>query len=207
MYSYTALKKYPLTGTELLQVRQIIKRVKYVRVLPIVNDVTALRYRQGASHLAEALLRYNAPLILDIIYRFDRRGCEIDDLFQGGFLGLLKATRLYDGHVRFTTLAPWYIFQGIQIECNQTRRVARILEPQTDRHLQYLYSRIKSFYTVAEPLDQLLEGLTPDQRIAVQLWAEGWSLRELGTALGVSYQAIAGRVHRALVTLRKQVCD
>lgn len=206
MYSYTALKKYPLTPTELSKLQQLNKQFPPVRVPSIVNDVAALRYRAGDTQLAEMLLRYNVNLIFDIILRFDRTGNDFDDLFQGAFLGMLNAARRYDGHVRFTTLLPWYIFQGVQTECRRGRQTARLLEPRTPRHQQFLLSRIDTVYlSPVTPLEQLLEGLPASQKLPLVLWLEGWSFREISETQNVSYQAIAGRVQRAIITLRRQL--
>lgn len=206
MYTYTALKKYPLTPVELSKLRQLVKQFPAVRVPAIVNDVTALRYRAGNTHLAETLLRYNVNLIFDVILRFDRAGSDFDDLFQGAFLGLLNAACRYDGHVRFTTLLPWFVFRGVQIECRRGRQTARLLEPRTPRHQQFLLSRANTTYLPPViSLEQLLDGLPNSQKLTLMLWLEGWSFREISETQAVSYQAIAGRVQRAIITLRQQL--
>lgn len=52
--------------------------------------------QQGNRDAMEGLLRDNAPLVWSVARRFFGRGCEADDLFQLGSIGLLKAVRDFD---------------------------------------------------------------------------------------------------------------
>lgn len=52
--------------------------------------------QQGDRNASEALVRENAGLIWSIARRFQGRGTELDDLFQLGCLGFLKAVEGFD---------------------------------------------------------------------------------------------------------------
>lgn len=63
--------------------------------------------QQGDEKAREAIIRSNIRLVLSIIQRFYNRGYELEDLFQIGCIGLLKAIDRYnpDYGVRFSTYA------------------------------------------------------------------------------------------------------
>ena len=63
--------------------------------------------QSGDKPAMDALLRDNAPLVWSVARRFFGRGCEPDDLFQLGSIGLLKAVRDFDlsQPVAFSTYA------------------------------------------------------------------------------------------------------
>ena len=50
----------------------------------------------GDRTAMEALLQENTPLVWSVAKRFYGRGCEPEDLFQLGAIGLLKAIRAFD---------------------------------------------------------------------------------------------------------------
>ena len=56
-----------------------------------------IRAAQTGDQVAmEALLQENTPLVWSVAKRFYGRGCEPEDLFQLGAIGLLKAIRAFD---------------------------------------------------------------------------------------------------------------
>ena len=56
-----------------------------------------IRAAQTGDQVAmEELLRENTPLVWSVAKRFYGRGCEPEDLFQLGAIGLLKAIRAFD---------------------------------------------------------------------------------------------------------------
>ena len=61
----------------------------------------------GDKALMEELLRENTPLVWSVAKRFYGRGCEPEDLFQLGAIGLIKAVRDFDltQEVAFSTYA------------------------------------------------------------------------------------------------------
>ena len=55
-----------------------------------------LRVRQGDKAAREELIAGNLRLVLSVIQRFSSRGENIDDLFQVGCIGLIKAISSFD---------------------------------------------------------------------------------------------------------------
>ena len=54
------------------------------------------RAHQGDKTAREALVKDNLGLVWSIVRRFAGRGCETEDLFQIGSIGLLKAIDKFD---------------------------------------------------------------------------------------------------------------
>lgn len=66
-----------------------------------------LRVQKGEKEAREDLIRGNLRLVLSVIQRFSNRGEYVDDLFQVGCIGLIKAIDNFDleQNVRFSTYA------------------------------------------------------------------------------------------------------
>ena len=65
------------------------------------------KFQSGDMDAREALIKGNLRLVLSIIKKFNHRGENLDDLFQVGCLGLMKAIDHFDlsHEVKFSTYA------------------------------------------------------------------------------------------------------
>ena len=65
------------------------------------------RFQDGDVDAREILIKGNLRLVLSIIKKFNHRGENLDDLFQVGCLGLMKAIDHFDlsHEVKFSTYA------------------------------------------------------------------------------------------------------
>ena len=63
--------------------------------------------KEGNNAARESFIEGNLRLVLSVIQRFQNRGEHVDDLFQVGCIGLMKAIDNFDtGHgVKFSTYA------------------------------------------------------------------------------------------------------
>ena len=63
------------------------------------------RIKEGDAEARDEFIRGNLRLVLSVIQRFAARGESIDDLFQVGCIGLIKAIDNFDveQNVRFST--------------------------------------------------------------------------------------------------------
>ena len=61
----------------------------------------------GDQEARQELIQGNLRLVLSVIQRFNNRGENVDDLFQVGCIGLMKAIDNFDleQNVRFSTYA------------------------------------------------------------------------------------------------------
>ncbi len=99
-----------------------------------------LRLRNGDEAAREALISGNLRLVLSVIQRFNNRGENVDDLFQVGCIGLMKAIDNFDleQNVKFSTYAVPMIIGEIRryLRDNNTIRVSRSLRDIAYRVLQ-----------------------------------------------------------------------
>lgn len=114
--------------------------------LPVLNneEKSALfeRIEQGDKEAREAYIRGNLRLVLSVIKRFSQSNENVDDLFQIGCIGLIKAIDNFDSSldVRFSTYAVPMIIGEIRrfLRDNNAIRVSRSLK---DTAYKAIYAR------------------------------------------------------------------
>ena len=88
--------------------------------------------RQGSKTAREELINGNLRLVLSVVQRFTARGENLDDLFQVGCIGLIKAIDNFDitQNVRFSTYAVPMIIGEIRryLRDNNAIRVSRSIK-------------------------------------------------------------------------------
>lgn len=112
--------------------------------LPVLsNDVMRQLFKDmqnGDQSAREKLIGGNLRLVLSVIQRFNNRGENVDDLFQVGCIGLIKATDNFDlgQNVRFSTYAVPMIIGEIRryLRDNNSIRVSRSLRDIAYKALQ-----------------------------------------------------------------------
>lgn len=96
--------------------------------------------KNGSKEAREKFINGNLRLVLSIIQRFNRRGENIDDLFQVGCVGLIKAIDNFDTslNVQFSTYAVPMIIGEIRrhLRDNNSIRVSRSMRDLAYRVLQ-----------------------------------------------------------------------
>ena len=112
-----------------------------LRVLKNEEMVALLkRLRSGDESAREALICGNLRLVLSVIQRFAGRGENVDDLFQVGCIGLMKAIDNFDVEqgVRFSTYGVPMIAGEIRryLRDNSAIRVSRSVRDTAYRVLQ-----------------------------------------------------------------------
>jgi RNA polymerase sporulation-specific sigma factor len=112
--------------------------------LPILKENEMKRLLQemkdGDTKAREVFIRGNLRLVLSVIQRFNNRGENVDDLFQVGCIGLMKAIDNFDlsQNVKFSTYAVPMIIGEIRryLRDNNSIRVSRSLRDIAYRALQ-----------------------------------------------------------------------
>ncbi len=98
------------------------------------------RMHQGDEAARQELVQGNLRLVLSVIQRFNNRGEPVDDLFQVGCIGLMKAIDNFDlsKGVRFSTYAVPMIIGEIRryLRDNNPIRVSRSLRDVAYKALQ-----------------------------------------------------------------------
>ncbi|MCQ2485387.1 MAG: RNA polymerase sporulation sigma factor SigG [Clostridia bacterium] len=96
--------------------------------------------RDGDSAAREELINGNLKLVLSVIQRFTNRGEPLDDLFQVGCIGLIKAIDNFDVNlgVRFSTYAVPMIIGEVRryLRDNNSVRVSRSMRDIAYRAIQ-----------------------------------------------------------------------
>ncbi|MDO4572102.1 MAG: RNA polymerase sporulation sigma factor SigG [Clostridia bacterium] len=99
-----------------------------------------LRVKSGDEQAREEFIRSNLRLVLSIVQRFSNRNEQMDDLFQVGCIGLIKAIDNFDlrHEVRFSTYAVPMIIGEIRrhLRDNNSIRVSRSLRDTAYKALQ-----------------------------------------------------------------------
>ena len=98
------------------------------------------RAKQGDMNAREQLINGNLRLVLSVIQKFLNRGENVDDLFQVGCVGLIKAIDNFDINqpVRFSTYGVPMIVGEIRryLRDNSAIRVSRSMRDTAYRVLQ-----------------------------------------------------------------------
>jgi len=98
------------------------------------------RMKNGDGEAREEFIKGNLRLVLSVIQRFNNRGEYVDDLFQVGCIGLIKAIDNFDTSqgVKFSTYAVPMIIGEIRryLRDNNSIRVSRSLRDIAYRALQ-----------------------------------------------------------------------
>ena len=104
--------------------------------LPVIpkerKEELFLKIKSGDTEAREEFVQGNLRLVLSVIQRFNNRGENIDDLFQVGCIGLIKAIDNFDlsQNVQFSTYAVPMIIGEIRryLRDNNAIRVSRSLK-------------------------------------------------------------------------------
>jgi RNA polymerase sporulation-specific sigma factor len=112
--------------------------------LPVLkeNEMRQLLFnmKDGDENSREKFIKGNLRLVLSVIQRFNNRGENVDDLFQVGCIGLIKAIDNFDlsQNVKFSTYAVPMIIGEIRryLRDNNSIRVSRSLRDIAYRALQ-----------------------------------------------------------------------
>ncbi|HXL04270.1 MAG TPA: RNA polymerase sporulation sigma factor SigG [Bacillota bacterium] len=120
------------------------------------------RVREGDNDARDKLIHGNLRLVLSVIQRFNNRGESVDDLFQVGCIGLMKAIDNFDlsQNVKFSTYAVPMIIGEIRryLRDNNPIRVSRSLRDVAYKALQVrdtLISKNSREPSISEIADEL----------------------------------------------------
>ena len=112
--------------------------------LPILSEQEKrdllTRARAGDKEARQSMIEGNLRLVLSVVQRFSQRGENMDDLFQVGCIGLIKAIDNFDPaqQVRFSTYGVPMIIGEIRrfLRDNNTLRVSRSLRDTAYKAMQ-----------------------------------------------------------------------
>lgn len=118
--------------------------------------------KRGSQEAREKLVNHNLRLVFNLIQRFEGRGYDLEDLFQIGTIGLLKAVDRFDPQyqVKFSTYAVPMIIGEIRRFLRddslvKVSRTAKDMAYRVNRAREELSKRNGREPTVGEIADQL----------------------------------------------------
>lgn len=140
--------------------------------------------KEGDKAAREKLIEGNLRLVLSVIQRFDRRGENVDDLFQVGCIGLIKAIDNFnvDLDVKFSTYGVPMIIGEIRryLRDNSSIRVSRSMRDTAYKVLQAKEKFMSEHQRepTLEEIAQILETKREDVVFALEAIADPVSLYE-----------------------------
>lgn len=144
------------------------------------DEMTELlrRTKEGDMAAREKLIRGNLRLVLSVLQRFASRGENMDDLFQVGCIGLIKAVDNFDINqpVRFSTYGVPMIVGEIRryLRDNSAIRVSRSLRDTAYKVLQARERLLRQ--SQREPtVEQLAQELAIPGRRWCWPWTPSWT--------------------------------
>ncbi|MFW6380987.1 MAG: sigma-70 family RNA polymerase sigma factor [Bacillota bacterium] len=110
------------------------------------------RAQKGDEGACDRVVKHNLKLVLKVVYRFKNCGYELEDLFQIGVIGLMKAVSGFDlkRNVRFSTYAFAKILGEIRLflrdegsikASRSLKKIGRIVRNQEEELTQKLNKR------------------------------------------------------------------
>ena len=151
-----------------------ITNERMMEILPIAQS--------GDEDAREELVHGNLKLVLSVVKKFNNRKENLDDIFQVGCLGLLKAIDNFDfSHgVRFSTYAVPMIIGEIRryLRDNSPIRISRSLKDIAYKALQYKEKYINEYQKepTIEEIAKILEVEEIDVVIALEAMQEPVSI-------------------------------
>ncbi|MFB1080773.1 RNA polymerase sporulation sigma factor SigF [Jeotgalibacillus sp. JSM ZJ347] len=126
--------------------------------------------QNGDQQARDKMVEQNVRLVWSVVQRFQHRGYELDDLFQIGAIGLLKAVDKFDlsYNVKFSTYAVPMIIGEIQrfLRDDGTVKVSRSIKElgykvrKAREHLSAVLNKVPSISEIAAylevPIDDII---------------------------------------------------
>ncbi len=106
------------------------------------NEKLLKEVKAGNNSARDELINGNLRLVLSVIHRFTNRGENLDDLFQVGCIGLIKAIDNFD-----TTLLVKFSTYAVPMKCSLGKKERKTLENG------FKSSKIKGFRTFRLPIE------------------------------------------------------
>lgn len=136
-----AKNKVELTGVN----TSGLKTLKNSEMNQLFND-----YHNGIKSAKEKLIKGNLRLVLSILQKYQNRCDNMDDLFQIGTIGLIKAVDNFDLSfgVKFSTYAVFMIEGEIKryIRDNNQIRISRTIKELSYKIINFKEEYIKKYY-------------------------------------------------------------
>lgn len=140
----------------------------------------------GAKEAKERLVKENAGLIWSIARRFVGRGCDLDDLYQIGAIGLIKCIDKFDTEygVKFSTYAVPMIMGEIKrfLRDDGIIKVSRPLKEMATK-ARYMHLTLQQKLGKPPTIDELAAALETDSEELVLALESGFEIESLHSVI------------------------
>lgn len=161
-------------------------------------------FKAGVREALDMLYeRYRGP-IYGLAYQSMGNREDAEDVLQDVFFSVARSSHHYQNRGRFKSWLFEIAANRIRSFAGRRNRIARIELPETSSP----GSRIDTKTGIDEQIDdrnsiqKALELLNPDQRLILILKeVEGFKLREIAESMGISYENVRVKLHRARARL------
>lgn len=105
------------------------KEVSKLPMLDINKEIElSQRVKEGDKKAADELVKANLRFVISVAKQYQNKGLPLVDLIQEGVLGLIEASRRYDGTrgFKFISYAVWWIRQSILHAISEQCRTVRV---------------------------------------------------------------------------------
>jgi len=116
-------------GQGLDSMQLYLQEIGFAPLLTATEEVTcAKRVQAGDLKARKQMIESNLRLVVYIARRYLNRGLQLSDLIAEGNLGLIHAIERFDPErgIRFSTYAPWWIRQNIELAIMKQSRTVRL---------------------------------------------------------------------------------
>ena len=191
-------------------------------LLPVLNEEQKtqllLAAKAGNSEARAQMIQGNLRLVLSVVQKFAGRGENLDDLFQVGCIGLIKAIDNFDPglKVRFSTYGVPMILGEIRrfLRDNTPMRVSRsVREPAyTDGDdTLAIMDRVQEASCEESWISDIMfkdtvQALTPRERRIIALrYLSGQTQMQVAQAIGISQAQVSRLEKCALNHIKEQI--
>ncbi|MCL2703595.1 MAG: SigF/SigG family RNA polymerase sporulation sigma factor [Defluviitaleaceae bacterium] len=141
----------------------------------------------GDLEAKESLVKRNAGLIWSIARRFSGRGCDLDDLYQIGAIGLIKCIDKFDTEygVKFSTYAVPMILGEIK-RFLRDDGIIKVSRPLKEMAMKARYTHLMLQQKLGKPptIDELAAAMETDSEELVLAMESGFEIESLHSVIG-----------------------
>ncbi|MDX3763398.1 sigma-70 family RNA polymerase sigma factor [Streptomyces sp. AK02-04a] len=164
------------------------------------DTLLAVRAGEGDEEAFEALVRHYGPMLLQLATRLLGDRAEAEDAVQEAFVSAWRKLPEFRGDSAFGT----WMYRIVTNRCLNVLRARRpvtdleaVSEPAAPDHM-VSPARAVEAQAAVEALSQAMAVLSPEQRVSwVLRELNGLSYEEVADMVGISQEAVRGRVFRA----------